>query len=64
MQSFEMPLLERVRELLVAHKDRELHSTTGLQATVDELVLRIHGLEKALAEIATEVERLSAPEPH
>jgi hypothetical protein len=59
VQSFESPLLERVRELLVAHKDRELRSTTGVHATVDELVLRVHGLEQAVAEIASEVERLS-----
>ena len=64
MPSFETSLRERVRELLVTHKDRELRSTTGLQATVDELVLRIHGLEQAMAEVASEVERLSRSRAH
>ena len=59
VQSFERSLQERVRELLSSHKNRELRSTTGVQATVDELALRIHGLEQAVAELASEVDGLS-----
>lgn len=59
VQSVERSLQERVRELLDSHKHRELRSTTGVQATVDELALRIHGLEQAVAELASEVDSLS-----
>ena len=59
MNGLETTLSDRVDEVLVAHKERELRSTTGLQATVDELVLRMQGLEQALHEIAIEVQRLA-----
>ena len=62
MQSFETSLRERVHEVLVAHRERELQPTTGVQATVDELVLRVHGLEQALGEIAAEVDKLTRVE--
>ena len=59
MNGLETTLVDRVDEVLVAHKERELRSTTGLQATVDELVIRMQGLEQALYEIAVEVQRLA-----
>ena len=59
MKALETTLLDRVDEVLVVHKDRELRSTTGLQATVEELVLRMQGLEQALHEIAVEVQKLT-----
>ena len=64
MQSLETSLADRVRELLAAHKECEIKSTTGVQATVDELVLRTSGLERALVEIAAEVEKLGASRNH
>jgi len=60
MQSLDLTLLERVDEVLDAHKGDEVRSTTGLQAAVNELALRNRGLEQALHEIAAEVQRLSA----
>lgn len=59
MESLDTSLLERVQDLMLAHTGRELRSTTGLQATVDELVLRNRGLEQALQEIAIEVQKLA-----
>ena len=59
MNRLETTLLDRVDQVLVAHKERELRSTTGLQATVEELVLRLQGLEQAVHEIAVEVQRLA-----
>ena len=59
MEELEQTLFERVDELLASHRDRELQSTVGLQATVDELVLRNRGLEDALREIALEVQKLA-----
>jgi hypothetical protein len=60
MEELDQTLFERVDELIDTHKDRELQSTVGLQATVDELVLRNQGLESAIREIALEVEKLRA----
>ena len=60
MEELDQTLFERVDELIDNHKDRELQSTVGLQATVDELVLRNQGLESAIREIALEVQKLSA----
>jgi hypothetical protein len=62
MEMLETSLRSRVDEVLAAHKSREFLSTTGLEARVDELVLRTRGLEKALIELASEVERLVPPE--
>ena len=59
MQSLDASLLERVHDLMVAHTRCELLSTTGLRATVDELVIRNRGLEQALHEIALEVQKLT-----
>jgi hypothetical protein len=44
---------------LLAH-EREILSTTGANAAVDELVLRTNAIEQALVEIASEVQRLAA----
>lgn len=60
MKSLNTSLEDRVRDVLEEHKTRELLSTTGRQATLDELVTRIAGLEQALIEIAAEVERVAA----
>jgi predicted sugar kinase len=51
-------LLERVDKLVQAHKP--LLSTAPLSDAVGELVLRIDALEKAVREIAHEVQKLSA----
>jgi len=59
MQSLDLTLLERVDEVLLAHKCDEFRSTTGLQAAVNELALRNRGLEQALHEIAAEVQKLT-----
>jgi hypothetical protein len=62
MEMLETSLRGRVGEVLDAHKSREFLSTTGLEARVDELVLRTRGLEQALTELAAEVERLAGAE--
>jgi len=51
-------LLERVEKLVQAH--RPLLSTAPLSDAVGELALRIDALEKAVREIAVEVQKLSA----
>jgi len=51
-------LLERVEKLVQAHKP--LLSTAPLSDAVGELALRIDALEKAVREIAVEVQKLSA----
>jgi hypothetical protein len=51
-------LLERVDELVQAHKP--LLSTAPLSDAVGELALRIDALEKAVREIALDVQKLSA----
>ncbi len=53
-------LSQRVDELLRAHEDRPLLSTTGTQAAISELAARTRGLEEAMREIAREVQNLSA----
>ena len=58
-QHLQSSLRERVHELLELHRDRKLGSTTGVNATVDELALRNRGLEQALLEIASEIDRLA-----
>jgi len=63
MPTLDTSLLERVQTLMDRNR-RELLSTTGLQATVDELVRRNHALEQALHEIAVEVERLVESSEH
>ncbi len=64
MPTLDTSLLERVQILMDTNTGRELLSTTGLQATVDELVRRNYGLEQALHEIALEVQRLAESSEH
>ena len=52
-------LAHRVEELLASYRRRELLSTTGTLATVDELVVRNAGLEEAVRTLATELQELS-----
>jgi hypothetical protein len=52
-------LSARVDELVGAHK-RPLLSTTGTDGTIRELVARSDAHEKAIREIAAEVEELAA----
>ena len=59
MNTLDASLLERVQHLIDGHTSRELLSTSGVQATLDELVLRNRGLEEAIRELAAEVEQLA-----
>jgi hypothetical protein len=60
VNSLDQSLNARIDELLESHRTQRLLSTTGPQAAVRELAIRTQGLEKALRELAAEVERLSA----
>ena len=51
-------LAKRVEELLASYRRRELLSTTGTLATVDELVIRNAGLEEAVRTLARELQDL------
>jgi hypothetical protein len=51
-------LSERVEELIGAHK-HPLLSSTGEHVAIRELIARSEGLEKAVREIAQEVEELA-----
>jgi hypothetical protein len=53
-------LAERVEVLIRAHK-HPLLSTTGTHGAITEVIERIEGLERAILEIACEVEELAAP---
>lgn len=59
MSALHQTLMERVEELIESHKSRELRSTTGHEAAIDELALRTEGLAKAVREIALELEKLA-----
>lgn len=52
-------LAQRVDETIASHRRRELLSTTGTVATVEELVVRNAGLEKAVRALALELQALS-----
>lgn len=54
-------LCQRVDELLRSYEDSRLLSTTGTQAAISELAARTRGLERAMREIALEVQNLTAP---
>ena len=61
MESLDEALRERVDELTGSRTARQpLLSTTGTQAAIAELVARSDRLEKALGEIALQVETLTA----
>lgn len=53
-------LSERVNEMLRSYEDSPLLSTTGTQAAISELAARTRGLERAMREIALEVQKLSS----
>ena len=61
MESLDEALRERVDELTGSSKARQpLLSTTGTQAAIAELIARSDRLEKALGEMALQVETLTA----
>jgi hypothetical protein len=59
MEAVYETVCERVDELISAYKGPLLMST-GTRAAVEELIARSEGLEKALREIALEVQELAA----
>ena len=59
MEAVYETLSERVDELIGAHKG-SLLSTTGTHAAIRELIVRGEGLEKAIREIAVDVQELAA----
>jgi hypothetical protein len=60
-ERLEATLYERVDELIRSHKGERLLSTTGSRGSIEELAARIEGLEKAIREIALDVQKLAAP---
>ena len=62
MEALDVTLYVRVEELISSHKIEELRSTTGSRVLISELASRTEGLEKAIREIALEVEKLSSRE--
>ena len=59
METLNETLYARVDELISSHKREELRSTTGSRVLISELAARSEGLEKAIREIALEVQRLA-----
>ena len=59
--TLEPRLSERVDELLYSYGDRPLLSTHGTQAAIAELAARTRGLERAMREIAMELEKFTSP---
>ena len=59
MEALDVTLYQRVEELIDSHKVEELRSTTSSRVLISELAVRSEGLEKAIREIALEVQRLS-----
>jgi hypothetical protein len=57
----EPTLTQRVNELLCSYEDRPLLSTMGTHGAIAELAARNRGLERALREIALEIQNLTAP---
>jgi hypothetical protein len=60
-------LYERVDNLIRSHKGlgaQPLLATTDTHAAIHELIARSEGLEKAVREIALEVEKLAATHEH
>jgi hypothetical protein len=58
--ALESTLSQRVDELIRSFEDRPLLSTTGTQASIADLAARTRGLERALREIAREIQNLTA----
>jgi hypothetical protein len=59
VEALDVSLYQRVEELIDSHKIEELRSTTGSRVLISELASRTEGLEKAIREIALEVQKLS-----
>ena len=59
MEMLDETLYARVDELISSHKGEDLRSTTGSRTLIAELAARNEGLEKAIREIALEVQRLA-----
>ena len=60
METLEGTLYQRVDELIRSHEGEKLLSVTASRVAIDELAARTAGLEKAVREIALEVEKLAA----
>lgn len=59
-ETLDETLYARVDELIQSHKGQQLLSTTGNRVSIAELAARSEGHEKALREIALEVQKLAA----
>jgi hypothetical protein len=60
MEALDETLYARDDELIRSHKRQQLLSTTGSRLSIEELAARSEGHEKALREIALEVQKLAA----
>ena len=60
METLEGTLYQRVDELIRSHTGEKILSVSGSSAAIDELDARTAGLERAIREIALEVEKLGA----
>ena len=60
MEVLDETLCARVDDLIRSHQRQQLLSTTGSRLSIAELAARSEGHEKALREIALEVQKLSA----
>ncbi len=61
MESLDATLYERVDTIICSHKGagaRPLLATTDVHSAIHELIARSEGLEKAIREIALEVQKL------
>ena len=61
MESLTSALSQRVEEIIRTHQEKPLLSTLGKSASIEELTRRYLGLERAVREIALEVEKLASP---
>jgi metal-responsive CopG/Arc/MetJ family transcriptional regulator len=59
VETLDETLYARVDELISSHRSEELRLTTGPSFAISELAARSEGLEKAIREIALEVQRLA-----
>jgi len=53
-------LVKRVEHVIQAYRGREIRTTTGTHAAVEELVARNEALEVVVRQLAAELERLTA----
>jgi predicted sugar kinase len=60
METLAESLSGRVDELIRSHRGQPLLSTTEMQVAIGELIARTEGIEKAVREVALEVEKLVA----